>query len=202
MTALGDLSGRCDPDLIRRGRQFERFYQWFMNHPVYLRKLRHVWLWHEWLGPAGASVSKKTWSAAAAAVLHEATARHCAGSSLLRRGGLTLIIDQPTAFIRQTAISVGSRRVRRPRRRESDLVSELSDAGEAAGDDARRGQVIASRSDVRPPVLDTALAQKAPDAAPASWLGCTRRRLSFDPRGWRNAGESRGLLPSSTDGFS
>jgi len=55
MTALGDLLGRCDPDPVRRGRQFERICQWFLtNDPVYAHELRRVWLWHEWPGRWGA----------------------------------------------------------------------------------------------------------------------------------------------------
>jgi Mrp family chromosome partitioning ATPase len=39
MTVPGDLFGLCDPDPIRRGRQFGRIYQWCIKHdPVYARE--------------------------------------------------------------------------------------------------------------------------------------------------------------------
>ena len=54
MAALGDLLDRCDPDPVRRGRQFERICQWFLTHdPVYGHELRRVWLWKDWPGRWG-----------------------------------------------------------------------------------------------------------------------------------------------------
>ena len=47
--------GRCDPDPVRRGKQFERICKWFLtNDPVYEHELRRVWLWDEWPGRWGA----------------------------------------------------------------------------------------------------------------------------------------------------
>jgi Restriction endonuclease len=44
----------CDPDPLRRGRQFERICLWFLTHdPVYAHELRHVWLWKDWPGRWG-----------------------------------------------------------------------------------------------------------------------------------------------------
>jgi superfamily II DNA or RNA helicase len=55
VTALGDLLGRCDPDPVRRGTEFERICRWFLTHdPVYARGLRRVWLWDDWPGRWGA----------------------------------------------------------------------------------------------------------------------------------------------------
>ena len=39
VAAFGDLLGRCDPDPVRRGRQFERICQWFLiNDPGVSRR--------------------------------------------------------------------------------------------------------------------------------------------------------------------
>jgi superfamily II DNA or RNA helicase len=55
VAALADLLARCDPDPVRRGRQFERICQWFLTHdPVYGHDLRRVWLWNQWPGRWGA----------------------------------------------------------------------------------------------------------------------------------------------------
>ena len=102
MTVPGDLFSRCDPDPIRRGRQFGRIYQWCIKHdPVYAR--------------------------------------------------------------------------------------EFSDAGEAARDDPQHGQVVAvfaGCGGAGASMFGPALAQTAPDAAPVSRLGCTRRKIEFRSMRW------------------
>jgi predicted helicase len=49
MGRLGDLLTRLDEDNARRGRQFERIYEWFLtNDPLYQRQVRRAWPWDEW----------------------------------------------------------------------------------------------------------------------------------------------------------
>jgi predicted helicase len=55
VAALADVLGRCDPDPVLKGRQFERICQWFLTHDgIYARELRGVWLWNDWPGRWGA----------------------------------------------------------------------------------------------------------------------------------------------------
>ena len=181
VTALGDLFARCDP--VRRDRQFDRICQWFMTHDlVYARELRHVWLWDEWLGPGStsASVSRKTWRAAAAATLGAATARRCVGSCPPRRTGVVAITaDESTAATREEALSVGAHKVPTLRRQ---AIRRCARALRCRRRGARRRPI---RSGDRGPqrgrasVFDAALAQTAPDAAPASRLGAATKDWVF-----------------------
>jgi hypothetical protein len=192
MTALGDLVGRCD--LVWRGRQFDRFCQWFMPYDlVYARELRHVWLWDEWLGPGStsASVTRKTWRAGAAATLGAATARRCAGSCPPRLTGVIVITaDASTAATRKAALSVSAQKVPTQPRQAIDVVREHSDVGDESRDDAQYAQVIAGRNVA---------------GCRCSTPPWRRRRMRHQPHGsvardeglgfvacaWRNSGETR-----------
>ena len=51
MATLDELLARCSADDQRRGAQFERICEWYLeNDPVYRCELRQVWLWKEWPG--------------------------------------------------------------------------------------------------------------------------------------------------------
>jgi secretion/DNA translocation related CpaE-like protein len=93
---------------------------------------------------AGEPSSRKVWTSASAIVLDVDSARRCVELGLPRRGRV-LVIGQvePVAADWEVAISVGAQRVLSFPADEAQLVSELSDAAEAARDDGRRGAVLA-----------------------------------------------------------
>jgi secretion/DNA translocation related CpaE-like protein len=112
--------------------------------------------------------SRKVWTAAVAVLLDVAAARRCAHRALPRRGRVILLVrSEPLAADFQAAIAVGAQHVIMLPAHDGELMSELSDAAEAARDVARRGAivgVIAGRGGAGASVFATALAQTAPDA--------------------------------------
>ncbi|OBK31109.1 hypothetical protein A5634_14480 [Mycobacterium asiaticum] len=95
----------------------------------------------------GSSVSRKTWSAAAAVVLDRAAADRCAQEALPRRAHVTVLTGtEVTATVWAAAVAVGAERVSRLPQQEQELVAELADAAELARctrDDRHRGEVVA-----------------------------------------------------------
>jgi secretion/DNA translocation related CpaE-like protein len=90
------------------------------------------------------SVSRKTWSAAAAVVLDEATADLCGRAALPRRAHVSVLtVAEPAAATWAAAVAVGAQRVLKLPEREGELIRELAEAGEAARDDTPRGEVVA-----------------------------------------------------------
>lgn len=88
--------------------------------------------------------SRKAWSAASAVVLDLAGARRCAELGLPRRDRVLLVAPaEPDPEHWHVAISIGAERVMSLPADEAALVSELSDAGDSANDDGRRGAVLA-----------------------------------------------------------
>jgi secretion/DNA translocation related CpaE-like protein len=112
--------------------------------------------------------SRKVWTSAVAVLLDVQAARRCSQSGLPRRGRVVLVgRAQPLAADWEAAIAVGAQHVVTLPAQDGVLMAELSDAGEAARDDGRRGAVIAiigGRGGAGASVFATALAQSAPDA--------------------------------------
>ncbi len=110
-------------------------------------------------------VSRKTWVAAAAVLLDEEAAVRCGHGSLPRRSHVIVLTgDEPTGATWRAAIAVGAQRVLRLPADGDDLVRELAEAGEAARDGGRRGEVIAvigGRGGAGASLFATALAQTA-----------------------------------------
>jgi secretion/DNA translocation related CpaE-like protein len=114
----------------------------------------------------GEVVGRKAWTSASAVVLDVPGARACAEAALPRRGRVLVIAPaEPTAADWQVAIAVGAQRVLVLPAGEAELVSELSDAVDAARDDGTRGTVIGvvgGRGGAGASVFATALAHAAP----------------------------------------
>lgn len=92
----------------------------------------------------GPSVSRKTWSAAAAVVLDEAAADRCGRAALPRRGHVTVLtVIEPTTATWTAAIAAGAQHVLRLPEQEDGLVRGLAEAAEAARDDGPRGEIVA-----------------------------------------------------------
>lgn len=111
--------------------------------------------------------TRKVWMAASAIVLDVTSARRCAELALPRRDRVLLIgRAAPVAEAWQTAIHVGAQRVLSLPDQEADFVSELSDAGEAAGTDPGGAvvAVVGGRGGAGASVFATALAHAAPRA--------------------------------------
>jgi secretion/DNA translocation related CpaE-like protein len=111
---------------------------------------------------------RNAWTAAAAVLLDVAAARRCAHRALPRRGRVVLVVHtEPRAADFQAAIAVGAQHVIELPAHDAELMTELSDAAEAARDAGRRGAVIgviAGRGGAGASIFATALAQAAPDA--------------------------------------
>lgn len=93
----------------------------------------------------GASpMSRKTWSAAAAVVLDEAAVDSCARTGMPRRAHVIVVTGgEPAPATWAAAVEVGAAHVLRLPSQERELVRELADAGDSAGDDRTRGDVVA-----------------------------------------------------------
>jgi secretion/DNA translocation related CpaE-like protein len=93
---------------------------------------------------AGAALSRRTWSAAAAVVLDRAAADHCGRLALPRRAHITVVTAAgPATATWESAIGVGAAHVLRLPEQEAELVHELAEAAESARDGAPRGDVVA-----------------------------------------------------------
>jgi secretion/DNA translocation related CpaE-like protein len=117
---------------------------------------------------AASSVSRKTWSAAAAVVLDEAAANLCGQAALPRRAYVSVLtVAEPGTATWAAAVTVGAQHVLRLPEQEHDLVRELAEAGESARDDWPRGEVVAvigGCGGAGASMLAVALAQAAGDA--------------------------------------
>jgi len=92
----------------------------------------------------GSSVSRRTWSAAAAVVLDQAAAVRCGESALPRRGHVSVLTAaEPTTATWAAGIAVGARHVLRLPAQERELIQELGEAAESARDQGPRGEVVA-----------------------------------------------------------
>jgi secretion/DNA translocation related CpaE-like protein len=113
------------------------------------------------------SVSRKTWSAAAAVVLDEAAAQRCARAGLPRRPHVVVVTgSEPASATWGAAIAVGASHVLRLPNQEQELVRELADAGESARGDGAPGAVVAvigGRGGAGASLFATALAHIATD---------------------------------------
>jgi secretion/DNA translocation related CpaE-like protein len=91
-----------------------------------------------------ASVSRKTWLAAAAVVIDQAAADRCGRDALPRRAHVTVVTGaEATTATWATAIAIGAQHVLRLPDQERELVRGLAEAAESARDDRVRGQVVA-----------------------------------------------------------
>ena len=119
-------------------------------------------------GSSAIPVSMKTWSAAAAVVLDETAAGRCSQAALPRRSHVVLVsAAAPTPATWAAAITIGAQHVVMVPAQESELVRALADAGEAARDSRRCGEVVAivgGRGGAGASVFAAALAQTATDA--------------------------------------
>ncbi len=92
----------------------------------------------------GSSVSRKTWSAAAAVVLDEAAADRCGQAALPRRTHVSVLTATEAATATwAAAITIGAQHVLRLPEQEGELIRELAEAAESARDDGSRGEVVA-----------------------------------------------------------
>ena len=116
----------------------------------------------------GASVSRKTWTAAAAVVLDEAAADRCGRAALPRRPYVSVLtVAEPVTATWAAAVAVGARHVLRLPEQAGELIRELAEAGESARDDRPRGDVVAvigGCGGAGASLLAVALAQAATDA--------------------------------------
>jgi secretion/DNA translocation related CpaE-like protein len=112
--------------------------------------------------------SRKVWTGAAAVLLDVEAARRSVEIGLPRRARVVVVGHaEPVAADWEAAIAVGAQQVITLPGEDGELMAELSDAAEAAGDDGRRGAVVAvigGRGGAGASVFATALAQIAPDA--------------------------------------
>lgn len=117
---------------------------------------------------AAASVSRKTWSAAAAVVLDDAAADRCGQAALPRRGHVSVLtVAEPVTATWAAAVAVGAQHVLRLPEQERALIRELAEAGESSRDDGLRGEVVAvvgGCGGTGASLLAVALAQAATDA--------------------------------------
>jgi secretion/DNA translocation related CpaE-like protein len=113
------------------------------------------------------SVSRKTWSAAAAVLLDEAAAARCGHSALPRRAHVIVVSGtDPAPGTWAAAIDVGAQHVLTLPAQERELVRELADAAESARDHHGRGAVLAvvgGRGGAGASLFAVALAQAATD---------------------------------------
>lgn len=111
------------------------------------------------------SVSRKSWSAAAAVLLDEGAALRCADSALPRRSHVVVLTTaDPASTTWAAATRVGAQHVLVLPAQDGELVRELADAAESARDGNARGQVVAvvgGRGGAGASVLAAALAQEA-----------------------------------------
>ena len=92
----------------------------------------------------GGSVSRKTWSAAAAVVLDGAAAHQCGQAVLPRRAHVSILTAaEPATETWTAAITVGAQHVLRLPEQARELIRALAEAVEAARDDGPRGEVVA-----------------------------------------------------------
>jgi secretion/DNA translocation related CpaE-like protein len=116
----------------------------------------------------GSRVSRKTWSAAAAVVLDEATAHRCGQAALPRRPHVSVLtVAEPATATWSAAVAVGAQHVLRLPEQERELIRELAEAGESARDAGPRGDVVAvigGCGGAGASVLSVALAHAATDA--------------------------------------
>lgn len=115
---------------------------------------------------AGAgSVSRKSWSAAAAVLLDEAAALRCAESSLPRRSHVVVLSDtEPSSATWAAAARVGAHHVLTLPAQDGELVRELAEATESARDGNAHGRVVAvigGRGGAGASLFAAALAQTA-----------------------------------------
>ncbi|KZS80401.1 hypothetical protein A4G29_11525 [Mycobacterium kansasii] len=90
------------------------------------------------------SVTRKTWSAAAAVVLDQAAAERCGWIALPRRAHVSVLTrGEPVTATWTAAIAVGAERVLRMPDQEHELIRELADAAASARDEGIRGKVVA-----------------------------------------------------------
>ncbi len=123
---------------------------------------------HSAVGSTAAQVSRKTWSAATAVVLDETAAGRCGQAALPRRSHVVVVTAAaPAPATWAAAIAIGAEQVVVLPAQGSELVRALADAGEAARDGRRRGDVVAvvgGRGGAGASVFAAALAQTATDA--------------------------------------
>jgi secretion/DNA translocation related CpaE-like protein len=117
---------------------------------------------------AATAPTRRGWSAAAAVVLDEGSARQCATAALPRRARVLLLGDTAPSESRwQAAISVGAEHVLTLPLQERELVAELAKAGEPAHGVASSSGVIAvvgGRGGAGASTFAAALALTASDA--------------------------------------
>jgi secretion/DNA translocation related CpaE-like protein len=116
----------------------------------------------------GGTVSRKTWSAAAAVVVDEAAADQCGQAALPRRAHVSVVtVAEPATTTWTAAVAVGAQHVLKLPEKERELIRELAEAGEAARDDGPRGEVvgvIGGCGGAGASLLAAAVAQAAGDA--------------------------------------
>lgn len=114
------------------------------------------------------SVSRKSWSAAAAVVLDQEAAQRCGQAALPRRAHVSVLSNcDADAAAWAAAVAVGAERVLKLPQQEHELVGELAEAAESARDDSRHGEgvaVIGGCGGAGASLLAAALAQTAGDA--------------------------------------
>lgn len=126
-----------------------------------------------------AAVSRNTWSAAAGVLLDEAAAVSCGRAPLPRRAHVIVLSGaEPTGATWQAALSVGAARVLWLPGAESELVSELAEAGEAARDGCQSadGAVVAvagGRGGAGASLFATALGRVAGEALLVDFDPCS-----------------------------
>lgn len=90
------------------------------------------------------SVSRKSWSAAAAVVLDRAAAERCGRDALPRRAHVSVVTGgDAEAAAWAAAVAVGAERVLQLPQQERELVAELAEAAESARDHGRDGEGVA-----------------------------------------------------------
>lgn len=88
--------------------------------------------------------SRKVWTAAAAVLVDDSAAAHCAALALPRRARVVLVRPaQPAAEHWRTAMSIGATQVIALPEQDSELVVLLSDAADATSEGGRRGDTVA-----------------------------------------------------------
>ncbi|WP_242460682.1 septum site-determining protein Ssd [Mycobacterium paragordonae] len=114
------------------------------------------------------SVSRKSWSAAAAVVLDQKAAQRCGQAALPRRAHVSVLSNcDADAAAWAAAVAVGAERVLKLPQQEHELVGELAEAAESARDGSRHGEgvaVIGGCGGAGASLLAAALAQTAGDA--------------------------------------
>lgn len=114
------------------------------------------------------SVSRKSWSAAAAVVLDQQAAQRCVRAALPRRAHVSVLANcDADAAAWAAAVAVGAERVVQLPQQAHDLIGELAEAAESARDDSRYGDgvaVIGGCGGAGASLLAAALAQTAGDA--------------------------------------